>query len=159
MTDKEWIEILPTATNKEIMECLDYFGYDSYYRTCREPLVAEITKRLNQLTEKDKRITELEAQVEQLVYLHNEDVNTIKLLNEQIAELEKRNAELKSDNDARKFAMAMSEKVEKKLREEITKAKEIIREYMRFEPVIGTCSFYSEEYEKTKKKAEAFLKE
>ena len=36
-------------------------------------------------------------------------------------------------------------------------AKEIIREYMRFEPMIGTCSFYSEEYEKTKKKAEAFL--
>ena len=39
------------------------------------------------------------------------------------------------------------------------KAKEIIREYMRFESMIGTCSFYSEEYEKTKKKAEAFLKE
>ena len=29
------------------------------------------------------------------------------------------NAELKADNDARKFAMAMSEKVEKQLREEI----------------------------------------
>ena len=34
------------------------------------------------------------------------------------AELEKENAELKADNDARKFAMAMSEKVEKQLREE-----------------------------------------
>ena len=33
-------------------------------------------------------------------------------------ELEKENAELKADNDARKFAMAMSEKVEKQLREE-----------------------------------------
>jgi hypothetical protein len=32
--------------------------------------------------------------------------------------LEKENAELKADNDARKFAMAMSEKVEKQLREE-----------------------------------------
>lgn len=39
----------------------------------------------------------------------------------------------------------------------VLKAKEIIREYMRFEPMIGTCSFYSEEYEKTKKKAEQFL--
>ena len=35
-----------------------------------------------------------------------------------IATLEKENAELKADNDARKFAMAMSEKVEKQLREE-----------------------------------------
>jgi len=33
-------------------------------------------------------------------------------------EFEKENAELKADNDARKFAMAMSEKVEKQLREE-----------------------------------------
>ena len=35
-----------------------------------------------------------------------------------IEELERENAELKTDNDARKFAMAMSEKVEKQLREE-----------------------------------------
>ena len=32
-------------------------------------------------------------------------------------------AELKADNDARKFAMAMSEKVEKQLREQIEKMK------------------------------------
>lgn len=42
---------------------------------------------------------------------------------EHIAELEKENAELKTDNDARKFAMAMSEKVEKQLREENSKLK------------------------------------
>ncbi len=30
---------------------------------------------------------------------------------------------------------------------------------MRFEPMIGTCSFYSEEYEKTKAMAERFLSE
>ena len=40
-----------------------------------------------------------------------------------IAELEKENAELKADNDARKFAMAMSEKVENQLREENAKLK------------------------------------
>ena len=40
-----------------------------------------------------------------------------------IKELEKENAELKADNDARKFAMAMSEKVEKQLREQIEKMK------------------------------------
>jgi len=42
-----------------------------------EQLISEATK-------------ELEAQIEQLVYFHNEDVNTIKLLNEQIAELEQK---------------------------------------------------------------------
>ena len=36
-----------------------------------------------------------------------------------IAELEQENKKLKADNDARKFAMAMSEKVEKQLREEV----------------------------------------
>ena len=40
-----------------------------------------------------------------------------------LAGLEKENAELKADNDARKFAMAMSEKVEKQLREQIKKMK------------------------------------
>lgn len=40
-----------------------------------------------------------------------------------IADLEKENAELKADNDARKFAMTMSENVEKQLREENAKLK------------------------------------
>jgi len=41
---------------------------------------------------------------------------------------EKRIAELKADNDARKFAMAMSEKVEKQLQEKIADLKEEINE-------------------------------
>lgn len=47
----------------------------------------------------------------------------------------------------------------KELRKQLEQAKEIIKEYMRFETMIGTCAFYSEEYEKTKKKAEQFIKE
>lgn len=39
-------------------------------------------------------------------------------------QLKEENAELKADNDARKFAMAMSEKVEKQLREENAKLKD-----------------------------------
>ena len=35
----------------------------------------------------DKKIAELEAQIEQLTYLHNEDVSTIKLLNKQIEKM------------------------------------------------------------------------
>ncbi len=42
-------------------------------------------------------------------------------------ELEKENLELKADNDARKFAMVMSEKVEKQLREENAKLKEKLK--------------------------------
>ena len=44
-----------------------------------------------------------------------------------LAGLEKENAELKADNDARKFAMAMSEKVEKQLREENAELREKLR--------------------------------
>ena len=47
----------------------------------------------------------------------------------------------------------------KQLEKQLEQAKKIIKEYMRFESMIGTCAFYSEEYEKTKKKAKQFLKE
>ena len=47
-----------------------------------------------------------------------------------IEELEKENAELKADNDARKYAMAMSEKVEKQLREQLTKAKGLLAKWV-----------------------------
>ena len=57
-----------------------------------------------------------------------------------LKDFEKENAELKADNDARKFAMAMSEKVEKQLREEnakqtiqLTKAKELLKNILDFE--------------------------
>ena len=36
------------------------------------------------------KIAELEKQIEQLTYLHNEDVNTIKLLNKQIKEIKEK---------------------------------------------------------------------
>ncbi len=42
---------------------------------------------------------------------------------------EEKLAELKEDNNARKFAMAMSEKVEKQLREENTELKEMNKSY------------------------------
>ena len=49
-----------------------------------------------------------------------------------IADLEKENAELKTDNDARKFAMAMSEKVEKQLRKENAELQEQIEKLIDF---------------------------
>ena len=63
----------------------------------------------------------------------------------------KENAELKSDNDARKFAMAMSEKVEKQLREENAELKEKLnlrscqncKRNNRTCPNDGSCEHYS----------------
>ena len=42
---------------------------------------------------------------------------------------------------------------------QLTKAKEIIKKYMRFKPVVGGVQYYHEEYEQTEKEAEQFLKE
>ena len=47
-------------------------------------------------------------------------------------DLEKENAELKTDNDARRYAMAMSEKVEKQLRKENAELQEQIEKLIDF---------------------------
>ena len=47
MTDDEWIKTIPNLTNEDLIDELDYCGYDSYYSKIREPIVAEIVKRLN----------------------------------------------------------------------------------------------------------------
>jgi hypothetical protein len=70
---------------------------------------------------REKRIKELEAEVKEWKDKADLWCKTANLKDHNIMinkELEKENAELKADNDARKFAMAMSEKVEKQLREE-----------------------------------------
>lgn len=63
------------------------------------------------------RIAELEMTVGTLRTFSNEQATCIERLT-------KENSELKVDNDARKFAMTMSEKVEKQLREENAKLKD-----------------------------------
>lgn len=54
------------------------------------------------------------------------------------------NVELKADNDARKFAMAMSEKVEKQLREENTKLKDVIEGYKKIAKWCDNCDKIAE---------------
>lgn len=60
------------------------------------------------------------------------------------SELEKENAELKADNDARKFAMAMSEKVEKQLREENAELKDVIEGYKKIAKWCDNCDKIAE---------------
>jgi hypothetical protein len=75
-------------------------------------------ERFRKFYNSDKNIAELITQV----YMDSAEPRE-----KRIAELEKENAELKADNDARKFAMAMSEKVEKQLREENAELRKVKR--------------------------------
>lgn len=68
------------------------------------------------IAELEKENAELRRDKEDLIFVRNAKADHIN--------------ELKADNDARKYAMAMSEKVEKRLREQLTKAKEIIKEFV-----------------------------
>ncbi len=69
----------------------------------------------------EKRIAKLEAEV---IRLRNEILDIINKYTK-FAETDRRTiAELKADNDARKFAMAMSEKVEKQLRAEVLEVRQ-----------------------------------
>ena len=84
---------------------------------------------------------------------------------EAIDYLRKQIAELKSDNDARKFAMAMSEKVEKQLREQLTNAKEIIKSLLETPRTVykrdregEVVPFENMAYARLKEEAEQFLK-
>ena len=63
----------------------------------------------------------------------------------------KENSELKADNDARKFAMAMSEKVEKQLREENSKLKEALEGYKKIAKWCDKCDKIAELKSKNQK--------
>ena len=63
MTDEEWIKTIPSLSVTALLEDLDYCGYDSYYRSIREPVVAEIKKRLERLDTLEKENKELREKV------------------------------------------------------------------------------------------------
>ena len=132
---------------------------------------------------KTKKIPQLERKIASIRGSHRVDLAKLNARIEQVERLKKENAELKADNDARKFAMAMSEKVEKQLREEnaelkdewqeqvqkatdegyartlqtiqLTKAKEIIKTFLGFAKAFG----YSPSMDKFISEAEQFISE
>ena len=61
MTDDEWIKTIPNLTNEDLIDELDYCGYDSYYSKIREPIVAEIVKRLNATDELIAKIDKMKC--------------------------------------------------------------------------------------------------
>lgn len=76
MNFEEWWE-KETGNNEN--NVIDWKGF------CKSAFEAGLHADIH--TDNSKVITELEAQIEQLVYLHEEDVNTIKLLNKQIEKM------------------------------------------------------------------------
>lgn len=61
-----------------------------------EKLKQDVAERNGKIQLLSQHIKELKTQIEQLTFLHNEDVNTIKLLNEQIREMkQERSAEVR----------------------------------------------------------------
>lgn len=109
-----------------------------------------------------KKIIEIIGQEEwQDLHDDNNDICTtmgelIITLN-RVADLDKENEELKADNDARKFAMAMSEKVEKQLRKENAELKEQLGNLL--EIIKRPYQFTAPRKIQMVKEAEQFLKE
>jgi chromosome segregation ATPase len=107
---------IPYDGSNKFYDDVDYKASVKAYLASAEPRekrIAELERKLKVETELSNRLGLAYREYEQLT----------KEQDEHLAELEKENAELKADNDARKFAMAMSEKVEKQLREENAKLK------------------------------------
>lgn len=90
-------EIKQRNESKEFLKDLQYY----LFQNKRSPKIDKLSVLLDN---DEKRIADLKEEINKIAFARGE--------------LEKENAELKADNDARKFAMAMSEKVEKQLREE-----------------------------------------
>lgn len=137
--------------------------------------IAGSIKLYNQayVDKQEKRIAELEAQIEKKKFINNQ-------LNVQLMQLEKENAELKKNYEDSLVACAvLKEKIDiisqpspveamqdtlittqkiayEKTKKQLTKAKEIIREYMNWADWKGSnCPSFAS----ICKKAEAFLKE
>lgn len=56
-------EELKVATNDELIDELDYCGYDSYYRDYRDDVVVEIKKRM-----KEPILDKIKTEIEQNAY-------------------------------------------------------------------------------------------
>ena len=107
--------------------CNQAMKENSFYKNAKLYKGLEVIQRpaYEELEKENKTISRKanEAIADKLLITakYNEVLND---LNQENDKLQKKNAELKADNDARKFAMAMSEKVEKQLRNENEKLKE-----------------------------------
>lgn len=97
MTDEEWIKTIPFLSATALLENLDYCGYDSYYRTIREPVIAEIDKRLRKYEQLEKENAELiqdkynlEYKIENLenkIEHHQEVIDTLKKVNAKLRQI------------------------------------------------------------------------
>ena len=85
---------------------------------------AELRAKESFVGDQNRKLCEQQQKIEVLEAI----VRNTKAVDESFAKLQLENTELKADNDARRFAMAMSEKVEKQLREENAELKKQLEE-------------------------------
>ena len=117
-------EELEKATGQELIDERNYCGVDGYYGVYLDNVNAEMLKRFNRLAELEDKLANADYQLEGRDIKIKELETRCNELFLQTCEQAEKIKELKADNDARKFAMAMSEKVEKQLREENADLKE-----------------------------------
>ena len=143
-------EELKKATGQELIDERNYCGVDGYYGVYLDNVNAEMLKRFNRLAELEKRCNELFFQV-------NEKT-------ERIADLEKENAELKKE--LKNWKDEWQEQVQKANDEsyartlqtiQLTKAKEIIREFVEWANWQSNSECPS--FKSIQHKAEQFLSE
>lgn len=120
----------------------------------REPRAVKITEilwravgELEHIAELEKENTGLKLKLEAL------DGQTPWKDIKDKSELIKENAELEEQNKK----LLESCEGATMMYEDLCKAKEIIKKYMRFKPVVGGVQYYHEEYKQTEKEAEQFL--
>lgn len=116
---------------------------------------------LRQVMEEAAGVTQ--AYIRKLVQHDVDQQNKIALLSAKVYKLEKENAERKAEieNDRDLPAIAYMQGAEKQKRkdeEQLTKAKEIIKELMSFSVQLCDCR-HTVDFEKTREEAEQFLKD
>ena len=152
-------EELEKATGQELIDERNYCGVDGYYGVYLDNVNAEMLKRFNRLAELEEKLKHAEENCinKTCVVLKDKEDCVAKLL-----ELEKENAELKerlkeheSIGNAQFWKNVWSWKTKA---DQLTKAKEIIKELMSFSVQLCDCR-HTVDFEKTREEAEQFLSE
>ena len=151
---EEYLKNLDECKTKDMMRNAYLAGAEQI-----EKRIAELERKLEQ-TEKDLADYQFNyPTIKELEKENAEFKEQLYAFDEEREKLRKENTELKADNDAIKFAMTMSEKVEKQLREENAKLKEKLKpeNCLKLLAKEGYIKFTSEQLTKARELLERLL--
>jgi FtsZ-binding cell division protein ZapB len=163
-------EELEKATGQELIEERDYCGVDGYYGDYLDNVNAEMLKRFNRLAELEKKNADLKEEINKIAFargnLEEENAELKKSVNNWlkyeketqyhksiIKDLKKENAELRKDKKELCHSISEGGKACVYLNEQLTKAKEIIKDLLGSE----NTSCEEEMFFEIRQKAEQFL--